>query len=138
MVHAGEVIDVPLIELATITDANGDRMFSEDDLQEFAFSLAGKFGNPATVGKNSGWFKPYDKFKCQVLDIEFYTYNEETYSYRNDANGNPVIRKERSGRGEKTNPRYKRKTIQVRPRRKGVTEGRMIYDEYRLKPTKTN
>lgn len=33
---------------------------------------------------------------------------------------------------------YKRKTIQVRPRRKGVTEGRMIYDEYRLKPTKTN
>ena len=101
MVHAGEVIDVPLVELATITDAEGNRMFSEEDLQEFASSLAGKFGNPATVGKNSGWFKPYDKFKCQVLDIEFYTYNEETYSYRNDANGNPVVRKEKSGRGEK-------------------------------------
>ena len=128
MVHAGEVIDVPLIELATITDAEGNRMFSEDDLQEFAFSLAGKFGNPATVGKNSGWFKPYDKFKCQVLDIEFYTYNEETYSYRNDANGNPVIRKERSGRGEKTNPRYKRKTIQYVYKCKWIVGTDKAYD----------
>jgi len=112
MVHAGEVIDVALVELATLTNENGDRLFTEEDLQNFATSLAGKFGNPATVGKNNGWFKPYDKFKCQVLDIEFFTYNEETYTYRKDDNGNLVVKREKSGRGERNNPRYKRRNIQ--------------------------
>lgn len=127
MVHAGEVIDVPLVELATITDAEGNRMFSEEDLQQFATSLAGKFGNPATVGKNNGWFKPYDKFKCQVLDIEFYTYN--TYSFRDgsDEYGNSDFRKADYGRGKKSD-KYKRKTIQYVYKCKWIIGTEKAYD----------
>jgi len=127
MVHAGEVIDVPLVELATVTDEEGNRMFTEDDLQEFAASLAGKFGNPATVGKNSGWFKPYDKFKCQVLDIEFFTYNTSVYRDWVDSNGNVDVRKADYGRGKKSE-KYKRKTIQYVYKCKWVVGTDKAYD----------
>jgi len=112
MVHAGEVIDVSLVELATIQDENGNPMFSNDDLQMFAGSIAGKFGNPLVLGSGTGILKPIDKFKCKVLDIEFFTYNEQTYTDRTDSNGNPVFKQEKAGRGEPTNSRYKRKRIQ--------------------------
>jgi hypothetical protein len=108
IVHAGEVIDVPLTELATLTDKEGNLLFDEKQLQEFAGSIAGeKFRNPKVIGTNY-----IDKFKCQVLDIEFFTYNEQTYTERKDSNGNLVFRQEESGRGDKGNPRYKRKKIQ--------------------------
>ena len=78
-VHAGVVTDVSLIDLAALTDDDGNPMFTETELQEFASSVAGKWGNPSTVNMNRrvGFLKPYDKFKCKVLDIYFYTYNEQ-------------------------------------------------------------
>lgn len=111
--HIGPVIDVSLVDLALIKDEEGNLMFDEKELQEFAGSIAGKFGNPQQIGFGGsyGFIKPYDKFKCKVLDIYFYTYNEQTYTNRTDANGNAVFRMEVSGRGELTNTRYTRKRI---------------------------
>lgn len=113
MVHAGPVIDVSLVDLAAMTDDKGDTLFTEDELTEFAGSVAGKWGNPsmANMSRTTGFLKPYDPFKCKVLDIYFYTYNEQTYTDRTDSNGNAVFRMEVSGRGELTNARYKRKRI---------------------------
>jgi hypothetical protein len=55
-------------------DTEGNLVFNEQELQEFAGSIAGKFGNPMMLNNSSGWFnKPYNKFKCKVLDIEFFT-----------------------------------------------------------------
>ena len=71
IVHAGEIIDVPLIELAQIKDEEGNILFTDDDLMQFASTIAGQFGNPRLLGLGTGWMKPYDKFKCKVLDIEF-------------------------------------------------------------------
>ena len=106
--HAGPVIDVSLVDLALITNEDGTPMFDEKELQDFASSIAGKFGNPATMnmGRMTGFLKPYDKFKCKVFDIYFYTYNEQTYTDREDKNGNSVFRMEVSGRGELTNARF--------------------------------
>lgn len=112
IVHAGESIEVSLIELATVKDKDGNDLFSDKELQEFAGSIAGKFGNPTTLGVTTSILKPIDKFKCNVLDLEFFTYNEETYSDRKDKYGNPVFKKEESGRGEPDNPRYKRKSVE--------------------------
>jgi hypothetical protein len=111
MVHAGEVIDVSLIDLSLIKDEEGNPMFTEDELQEFASSVAGKWGNPSYIGKSTGWFKPYDKFKCKVLDIEFFTYNTYSYNDAVDEYGNSDFRKAQNGRG-KNSDKYKRKTIQ--------------------------
>ena len=130
MVHAGVVNDVSLVDLALITKDDGSPMFDEKDLQEFAGSIAGKFGNPnqLPMGHTTGVVKPYDKFKCKVLDMYFYTYNEETFTDRTDANGNAVFKMEVSGRGELTNTRYKRKKIKYVYRCKWVVGTNKCYD----------
>lgn len=129
LVHAGEKIYVSLIELATIKDEEGNPMFTEDELTEFAGSIAGKFGNPNGLGmwNSLGLLKPYDKFKCEVLDIEFFTYN--TYSYYNakDENGNSDYRKAANGRGKKSD-KYSRKKIQYVYKCKWVVGTDKCYD----------
>jgi hypothetical protein len=112
MIHAGEVIDVSLVELATLTDKEGNRLFTEQQLQEFAGTLCGKFGNPSMLGKGTSFFKPYDKFKCKVLDIEFYSYDEHVWRNGVDENGNADYRKAEWGRGRKSN-KYDRKRFQM-------------------------
>lgn len=111
VVHVGEVISVPLVELATIKDKDGNLVFDEVELQEFASSIAGKFGNPIQMGSSVGNLNAYDKFKCKVLDIEFYTYNESVYMDVTDENGNSDFRKADYNRG-KVSTKYKRKKIQ--------------------------
>lgn len=128
MIHAGEVLDVSLVDLALVTDKQGRRVFDEKQLQEFAGSLAGKWGNPSMLGKGTGWYKPYDKFKCKVLDLEFYSYNEYTYSNRTNKDGNPVFRMEKSGRGQKENDRYTRKNMKVVYRVKWIIGTDYVYD----------
>lgn len=128
LVHAGELIDVSLVDLATVTDENGELMFNEKELQEFASTLAGRWGNPAIMGNTPGWFKPYDKFKCKVLDLEFFSYNEYTYTDRRDKNGNPVFRLEDYPRGKKDNPRYIRKKFKCVYKCKWIVGTDYCYD----------
>lgn len=108
MVHAGELVDVALVDLATKYDKEGNKVFTEDDLREFAANIAGKWGNPMSVGRGTGWFKPYDKFKCKVLDICFFSYDEMVYRDTMDSRGNPDFRKAEYGRG-KTSDKYTKK-----------------------------
>lgn len=112
MVHAGICTDVSLIELATLTDKEGNALFTDKELQEFAGSIAGKFGNPIGLGfGNNGIMKPFDKFKCKVFKIKFYTYNDSSYKSTEDENGNVDFRKAEYGRGKKSE-KYTRKRIQ--------------------------
>ena len=129
-VHAGSMIDVSLVDLALVKDEDGNLVFDEKDLQDFAGSIAGKFGNPQQMGlgRMTGFLKPYDKFKCKVLDMYFYTYNEQTYTDRIDVNGNPVFMIEESGRGSVTNTRYKRKKIKYVYKCKWVVGTDKCYD----------
>lgn len=112
LIHAGELISVSLVELATLTDAEGNRLFDDKELQEFAGSIAGKWGNPRQMGLGTGWLKPYDKFKCKVLDIEFYTYNDSVYMNKKDENGNTDFRKIMDTNRGKKSDKYIRKKIQ--------------------------
>jgi hypothetical protein len=127
IVHAGEIIDVPLIELATVKDADGNVMFTEDDLTQFASTIAGQFGNPRLLGLGTGWMKPYDKFKCKVLDIEFYTYNDRVYRDTPDENGNVDFRKADFARGKKSE-KYIRKKIKYVYKCKWVIGTDKVYD----------
>jgi len=127
IVHAGEIIDVPLVELATVTDDEGNTMFTDDDLTQFASTIAGQFGNPRLLGLGTGWMKPYDKFKCKVLDIEFYTYNERVYRDSADENGNPDFRKSDFARGKKSD-KYTRKKIKYVYKCKWIIGTDKVYD----------
>jgi len=125
--HAGEIIDVPLIELAEVKDDQGNIMFTDQELTEFASTIAGQYGNPRLLGLGTGWMKPYDKFKCKVLDIEFYTYNERVYRDAADEMGNPDFRKADFNRGKKSE-KYIRKRIQYVYKCKWVIGTDKCYD----------
>ncbi len=127
IVHAGELIDVALVDLALVTDKEGNRMFDEKLLQEFAASIAGKWGNPTVVGGSMGWFKPYDKFKCKVLDLCFYSYDDHVYRYAKDENNNPDFRKADYNRGKKSD-KYMRKTIKTLYKVKWIVGTDHCYD----------
>ncbi len=127
LVHAGELIDVPLVELATLTDKEGNRLFTDKQLTEFANSLVGQFGNPKIMGAQNSIIKPYDKFKCKVLDICFYSYNDYVYRTAPDENGNSDFRKADYGRGKKSD-KYTRKTIQVVYKCKWIVGTEYCYD----------
>lgn len=141
IVHAGEIIDVPIVELAQIKDEEGNPMFDEKELTEFASTIAGQFGNPRVLGLGTGWMKPYDKFKCKVLDIEFYTYNDRVYRDVEDEYGNIDFRKADFGRGKKSE-KYTRKKIQYVYKCKWVIgtdkcyDWGMCYDQKRENETK--
>lgn len=111
MVHAGEVIDVSLVDLALVKNDDGTAMFSEKQLTEFAGTLAGRWGNPAMIGRATGWFKPYDKFKCKVFDLEFFSYDDLNFKMSVDENGNLNWRKADFNRGKVATDKYNRKRI---------------------------
>lgn len=127
MVHAGELIDVSLIDLALVTDEEGNKVFTDKDLQEFAGSISGRWGNPMVMGTGSGLFKPYDKFKCKVLDIEFYTYNQYVYRDTIDSAGNPDFRKADYNRG-RVSDKYDRKSVKCVYKCKWVVGTDKCYD----------
>ena len=127
IIHAGEIIDVSLVELATVKDDEGNTVFTDEDLTQFASTIAGQFGNPRLLGLGAGWMKPYDKFKCKVLDIEFYTYNDRVYKDTTDESGNPDFRKADYARGKKSE-KYVRKKIQYVYKCKWIIGTDKVYD----------
>ena len=128
LVHAGYLEDVSLVELATLTDEEGNSLFSDEELQEFAGSIAGKFGNPPQLGLgNRGLMRPVDKFKCKVLDIKFYTYNESSYRSAQDEVGNKDFRKMDYNRGKKSD-KYTRKRVQYVYKCKWIVGTDKCYD----------
>ncbi len=128
MVHAGEVIDVSLVDLALVTDEDGNRMFDDKQLTEFAGTLAGRWGNPAMIGRATGWFKPYDKFKCKVFDIEFYSYDDYNYKMSVNAEGNLDFRKADYNRGKVAKDKYNRKCVKAVYKCKWVVGTDYCYD----------
>jgi len=129
LVHAGEVIDVSLVDLALVTDENGNRVFDDAQLTEFAGTLAGRWGNPAMIGRASGWFKPYDKFKCKVFDLEFYSYDDYNFRMTVDENGQlKDYRRADYNRGKVATDRYDRKRIQSVYKVKWVVGTDYAYD----------
>lgn len=127
LVHAGEVIDISLIDLAMVKNADGTQKFSDEMLTEFAGTIAGKWGNPTMIGRATGWFKPYDKFKCKVLDMEFYSYNEYVFKSTTDANGNADFRKAPYGRGKQSD-KFTRKRVKVVYKVKWIVGTDYCYD----------
>lgn len=125
IVHAGEVIEVPLVDMATFTDEEGNLIFTEKDLNEFAASLAGKFGNPTLQQYTNGGIKGWDKFKCKVLDLEFFSYNTHTYRNVLDENGNADFRRAENHRKSE---KYTKKKFKVVYKVKWVIGTDKCYD----------
>jgi len=79
MVHCGEVIEVRVADLAPY--------FTNDEMSAICKANFGQLGNPMTIDSVNG-VGNYFRFKCQVLDIQFYSWNTTVYEDKIDKRGN--------------------------------------------------
>jgi hypothetical protein len=124
LIHAGEIIDVPLVDLATLG------VFDEAQLQEIANSVASKWGNPPMMGYRTSFFEGYDKYKARVMDLYFYSYNDYNWENGQDKNGNPKFSRTQYYRRDKENGknRYTRKNVKVVYKIKWILGTEYAYD----------
>lgn len=85
--HVGEVIELTISELKQWA---GDQ-FTEDEYRKIAENVSGKYGNPRFMPENGTINRGYDKWKIRVLDMEFFSVNEDVYEQRVNRRGNKVF-----------------------------------------------
>lgn len=132
LIHAGEVIDVSLIELATLRDDEGNPVFTHEQIEEMKNDVAGKWSNPAMVGRSTNYFKSYDKNTVKVLDIQFYSYNELNFERNINRRGNVMFNEVDWERRNNKKDKYLRKKIKVVYEVKWIIGTDYAYD-FRLK-----
>lgn len=114
MIHCGEVISVPLVDLAALTDEDGNRVFTDDQLAQLAQNFAGQYSNPRFLSPNGALYKGYDRFKVQVLDLEFYSWNDYNWKMFVNEKGELVdVRRAEYGRGKTVPEKYMRRRVKV-------------------------
>lgn len=113
IIHAGEVTDVSLIDLAALRNDQGESVFTEDQLQDMRNNVAGKWSNPVMVGRSTNYFKGYDKFKVKVLDMQFFSYNDLNYENNVNRKGNVQFNEAPWYRRNNVKNKYIRKRIKV-------------------------
>ena len=133
--HAGEVIDVLLVDLATLEE-DGKMVFNDEQIRDMANNVAGKWSNPAMVGRSTNYFKGYDKFKVKVLDIEFMSYNELNWRDNNDKRGNPKFTNAAWDEKNNAKNKYLRKKVKVVYCCKWIVGTDYAYDFYLKKDMK--
>jgi hypothetical protein len=86
--HVGEVIEISIAELKQWA---GDQ-FTDEEYQKIAQDVSSKYGNPRFLPDN-GMFnnKSYMKWKIRILDMEFFSVNEDVYQQRTNRRGNKVF-----------------------------------------------
>lgn len=113
LIHAGEIIDVSLIDLATLKDDGGNPVFTSEQIEEMKISVAGRWNNPALVGRTTNYFKGYDKFKVKVFDLQFYSYNELNFESNVNRRGNTMFNEVDWERRNYKKDKYLRKKVKV-------------------------
>ena len=85
--YIGEEIQMSIAELKQMAQGQ----FTEEQYQEIAQMNRGKFGNPDYLPPNTATAYGYDRFKISVLDLEFYSINEDYYERSVNKYGNVMI-----------------------------------------------
>lgn len=132
MIHAGEVVDVSLIDLAAMKDDDGNTVFSDEQIQLIKENIAGNWANPSLVGRNTNYYRPYDKQMVKVLDMQFFSYNELNYERNVNRRGNVMFNEADWEKRNNKKDKYLRKRIKVVYEIKWIIGTDLAYD-FRLK-----
>lgn len=128
LIHAGEVLDVALVDLAALRDEQGNSVFTEEDLEQLKNDFAGRYSNPSMSAHNTSYFKGYDKFKVKVLDMEFYSWNERNFESNVNRKGNLQFNEAPYYRKNNVKDKYIRKRIKVIYKAKWIIGTDFCYD----------
>jgi hypothetical protein len=128
LVHAGEVIDVALVDLAALRDEEGNSVFNDEQLEQLRSTVAGRYSNPTMVGRSTNYFKGYDKFKVKVLDMELFSYNELNFESNVNRRGNLEFNEASFYKRNNVKQKYFRKRIKVVYKVKWIIGTDFAYD----------
>lgn len=107
--YAGEVVRMTISDLK---QAAGDK-FTADEYKDIAFRVKGKFGNPNYL-PTIVYGNEYNSFNIDVLDLEFYSVNEDVFEKRVNKRGNPQFGRTSYNKRKDTEKRkYKRVAYKV-------------------------
>lgn len=128
LIHAGEVINVSLIDLATMKDEEGNCIFTKEEIEEIK-AVAGNWNYPTMAGgRTTGYFRGHDRNTVQVLDLQFYSYNELNYERNINRRGNIMFNEADYERKNNKKDKYLRKKIKVVYEIKWIVNTEFCYD----------
>lgn len=128
LVHAGELWDVALVDLAEVKNDDGTPKFTDETLTWMADNIAGRWANGNMVNRSSNYYRGYDKFKVKVLDIEFFSWNNYYYNLWVNSKGNLNFEWQNSAQSPQGRRKYKGKRIKVVYRVKWIVGTDHCYD----------
>jgi hypothetical protein len=113
---ARDVSEIGKYRMATINDIreqDKDGEFSKDDLKIIESFCMGKYGNDNYMSPQfmNGGDDIYGKFRCLVLDLYFYSYDEEVKISKKDKNGNLRVLPKDHGYYRGDDPAYTKETF---------------------------
>lgn len=139
LVHAGEIIDEAVVDLATKTRPDGSKVFTDEDLTRLETEVAGRWSNASLVTRGTNYFKGYDKWKVKVLDLYFFSWNDYHYNIWVNSHGNLDFEWKDGPASPQGKRKYKGKRIKVVYGVKWIIGTDYVYD-FRLEqdPKRSN
>lgn len=123
--YIGEVVEMTIADLKQLA---GDQ-FSEDEYQDIAKNVIGKYGNPREWPTSlSIYNRGYDKFNMRVMDIEFFSVNETVYEQRIDRRGNKIYARAKYEERNKRKDKFERVAYKVVYKGKWIVDTNYIFD----------
>lgn len=119
--YIGEVIQLSISDIRQLA---GDQL-SEDQYEHIAALYKGRLGNDFNFPIGNVYNRPYNDFKVQVLDLEFYSYNPIVFEDKTDRRGNRHLTKTAPNKDGET---YRRTNVKVIYKCKWVVDTDYIFD----------
>jgi hypothetical protein len=126
--YAGEITDVPVTYLATVTDKEGNKKFTDEQLDTLKNDVAGKWTTASMIGRSTNYFKGFDKWKVKVLELEFLSWNDYYYNMWVNGKGNLEFEWKTAPQSPQGKRKYKGKRIKVVYRVKWIVGTNHVYD----------
>ena len=122
--YVGEVVEMTISDLKQ----SAGNQFTEEQYEEIAKNVMGRYGNPREWPPSSSYNKGYDKFHIRVLDMEFFSVNEIVYEQRVDRRGNKVYARANYEDRNKRKDKYERIAYKVVYKCKWVVDTNHAWD----------
>lgn len=123
--YIGEVIEMTISDLKQMAG----NQFSEDEYEEIAKNVIGKYGNPREWLDNLSIFnRGYDQFNIRILDMEFFSVNEMVYEQRIDRRGNKVYARAKFEDRNKRKDKFERVAYKVVYKARWIVDTNFMFD----------
>ena len=86
--YVGEIVEMTISDLKQLAG----KQFTSDEYEDISKQYIGQLGNSKDFPSSmSVYNKGYDRFRIRLVDIEFYSVNENVYEQRVDSRGNKIF-----------------------------------------------